>query len=132
MRVGVLILPEDPWPVAVEKWRRAEEMGFDHAWTYDHIAWGELRDKPWHASVPTLTAAALSTNTIRLGNQGVQTRTFVAGVTGTTTGGTASPVLVDSTGQLGTQSSSAATATTTAWRPWWTTPSSSGPTDRSS
>ena len=67
MRVGVLILPEDPWPVAVEKWRRAEEMGFDHAWTYDHIAWGELRDKPWHAAVPTLTAAALATNTIRLG-----------------------------------------------------------------
>src|SRR5437764_940980 len=67
MRVGVLILPEDPWPIAVEKWRRAEEMGFDHAWTYDHIAWGELRDKPWHAAVPTLTAAALATNTIRLG-----------------------------------------------------------------
>ena len=34
-------------------------MGFDHAWTYDHIAWRSLRDSPWFAAVPTLTAAAL-------------------------------------------------------------------------
>lgn len=67
MRVGVLILPEDSWSVAAEKWRRAEEFGFDHAWTYDHIAWRDLRDSPWFASVPTLTAAALVTTRIRLG-----------------------------------------------------------------
>ena len=67
MRLGVLILPEDRWPQAAEKWRRAEELGFDHAWTYDHLAWGPLRDSPWFAAVPTLTAAALSTATIRLG-----------------------------------------------------------------
>ena len=42
-------------------------MGFDHAWTYDHIAWRTLRDAPWFAAVPTLTAAALVTSTIRLG-----------------------------------------------------------------
>jgi hypothetical protein len=45
-------------------------------------------------------------NTIRIGNQGTQTKTFLAGVTGETTGGTASPVLVDANGQLGTTSSS--------------------------
>jgi alkanesulfonate monooxygenase SsuD/methylene tetrahydromethanopterin reductase-like flavin-dependent oxidoreductase (luciferase family) len=67
VRVGVLILPEDPWPVAATKWKRAEELGFDHAWTYDHIAWGELRDSSWFASVPTLTAAAAATTRIRLG-----------------------------------------------------------------
>jgi alkanesulfonate monooxygenase SsuD/methylene tetrahydromethanopterin reductase-like flavin-dependent oxidoreductase (luciferase family) len=67
MRVGVLILPEHRWGVAAEKWRRAEDLGFDHAWTYDHIAWGELRDSPWFASIPTLTAAAMATTTIRLG-----------------------------------------------------------------
>ena len=48
-------------------WARAEAMGFDHAWTYDHIAWRTLRDSPWFAAVPTLTAAALATSTIRLG-----------------------------------------------------------------
>lgn len=67
MRVGVCILPEDPWPVAAQKWRQAEEWGFDHAWTYDHLAWRDLRDAPWHAAIPTLTAAAAVTSTIRLG-----------------------------------------------------------------
>ncbi|MGH8823754.1 MAG: LLM class flavin-dependent oxidoreductase [Jiangellaceae bacterium] len=67
VRVGVLILPEDRWSAAVEKWRRAEAMGFHHAWTYDHIAWRQLRNSPWFASIPTLTAAAVATTTIRLG-----------------------------------------------------------------
>ena len=67
MRLGVLILPEHHWPAAADKWLRAEELGFDHAWTYDHIAWGDLRDATWFASVPTLAAAACVTSTIRLG-----------------------------------------------------------------
>lgn len=67
MRFGVLILPEHQWSAAIEKWQRAEELGFDHAWTYDHIAWGDLRNAPWFASIPTLTAAAVVTTTIRLG-----------------------------------------------------------------
>ena len=67
MRLGVLILPEHRWPAAADQWLRAEELGFDHAWTYDHIAWGDLRDATWFASVPTLAAAACVTSTIRLG-----------------------------------------------------------------
>jgi alkanesulfonate monooxygenase SsuD/methylene tetrahydromethanopterin reductase-like flavin-dependent oxidoreductase (luciferase family) len=67
VRVGALILPEHPWAVAEGVWRRAEDLGFAHAWTYDHLAWRALRDSPWHAAVPTLTAAALATTTIRLG-----------------------------------------------------------------
>jgi alkanesulfonate monooxygenase SsuD/methylene tetrahydromethanopterin reductase-like flavin-dependent oxidoreductase (luciferase family) len=65
--MGVLILPEHRWPTAREVWRRAEELGFDHAWTYDHLAWRSLRDSPWFGAVPTLTAAALATARIRLG-----------------------------------------------------------------
>ena len=67
MQLGVLILPEHPWREAAPQWQRAEAMGFDHAWTYDHIAWRTLRDSAWFAAVPTLTAAALATSTIRLG-----------------------------------------------------------------
>jgi alkanesulfonate monooxygenase SsuD/methylene tetrahydromethanopterin reductase-like flavin-dependent oxidoreductase (luciferase family) len=67
MRLGVVILPELPWPVAQGAWRRAEELGFDHAWTYDHLAWRSLRDSPWFGAVPTLTAAATATERIRLG-----------------------------------------------------------------
>lgn len=70
-RVGVVILPQEPWREARRKWGQAEELGFDHVWTYDHLAWGTLADESWGATVPTLTAAALATSTIRIG-------TFVA------------------------------------------------------
>lgn len=67
VRLGVVILPEHRWPGAAERWARAEALGLDHAWTYDHIAWGDLRDSTWFAAIPTLTAAAMVTSTIRLG-----------------------------------------------------------------
>jgi alkanesulfonate monooxygenase SsuD/methylene tetrahydromethanopterin reductase-like flavin-dependent oxidoreductase (luciferase family) len=67
MRFGLTILPEHRWVDAAPKWRRAEELGFDHAWTYDHLVWGGLPDSPWYGTTPTLTAAAMVTSTIRLG-----------------------------------------------------------------
>jgi alkanesulfonate monooxygenase SsuD/methylene tetrahydromethanopterin reductase-like flavin-dependent oxidoreductase (luciferase family) len=67
MRFGLTILPEHRWSDAAPMWRRAEELGFDHAWTYDHLVWGGLPDSPWFGTVPTLTAAAMVTSTIRLG-----------------------------------------------------------------
>lgn len=71
MRHGIVVLPELPWSEAAPRWRAAEEMGFDHAWTYDHVVWGGLPDSPWYAATPTLTAAATVTDRIGLG-------TFVA------------------------------------------------------
>jgi len=71
MRHGIVILPQDPWPEARRRWQRAEELGFDHAWTYDHLSWRSLASEPWGATLPTLTAAATVTSRIRLG-------TFVA------------------------------------------------------
>jgi alkanesulfonate monooxygenase SsuD/methylene tetrahydromethanopterin reductase-like flavin-dependent oxidoreductase (luciferase family) len=67
MRFGLTILPEHRWSVAAPMWRRAQELGFDHAWTYDHLVWGGLPDSPWYGTIPTLTAAAMVTSTIRLG-----------------------------------------------------------------
>lgn len=67
MRVGIIILPDQPWSKASERWRRSEEYGFDHAWTYDHLGWRDLVDGPWFDAVPVLTAAALITSRIRLG-----------------------------------------------------------------
>jgi len=67
MHLGVLILPEFAWPTAQSVWRRAEELNFEHAWTYDHLAWRSFRDLTWFAAVPTLTAAAMVTERIRLG-----------------------------------------------------------------
>ncbi|MDV6012373.1 LLM class flavin-dependent oxidoreductase [Haloechinothrix sp. LS1_15] len=71
MRVGIVILTEDRWWSGEPKWRGAEELGFDHAWTYDHLGWRSLVDGPWFAALPTLTAAATVTEQIQLG-------TFVA------------------------------------------------------
>ena len=68
MRFGITILPEYRWSEAAPRWRRAEELGFDHAWTYDHLTWSGLQDSPWFGTTPTLTAAALVTSTIKLGS----------------------------------------------------------------
>jgi alkanesulfonate monooxygenase SsuD/methylene tetrahydromethanopterin reductase-like flavin-dependent oxidoreductase (luciferase family) len=67
MRFGLTILPELPWAELRPRWEAAEAMGFDHAWTYDHLVWGGLPESPWYATMPTLTAAALVTERIRLG-----------------------------------------------------------------
>lgn len=67
MRFGVVILPEHRWPEAAPRWRRAEALGFAHGWTYDHLAWRSLRDRPWFGALPTLGAAALVTERMRLG-----------------------------------------------------------------
>jgi alkanesulfonate monooxygenase SsuD/methylene tetrahydromethanopterin reductase-like flavin-dependent oxidoreductase (luciferase family) len=67
MRVGVVILPDQRWAEAARRWRSAEQFGFDHAWTYDHIGWRSLVDGPWFDAAVTLTAAAGVTETIRLG-----------------------------------------------------------------
>ena len=71
MRHGIVILPQDPWPEARRKWMLADQLGFDHAWTYDHLSWRSLAGEPWGATIPTLTAAAEATTRIRVG-------TFVA------------------------------------------------------
>jgi len=67
VRLGVAILPDRPWSLAAEKWRRAEDLGFDHVWTYDHVVWDGLRDSPWFGAVPTLATAGLVTERIRIG-----------------------------------------------------------------
>jgi alkanesulfonate monooxygenase SsuD/methylene tetrahydromethanopterin reductase-like flavin-dependent oxidoreductase (luciferase family) len=71
VRYGIVILADQRWEQAARRWRLAEQYGFAHAWTYDHLGWRELVDGPWFDAVPTLTAAALETSSIGLG-------TFVA------------------------------------------------------
>ena len=65
--VGIVLLPQERWASARRKWEQAEQWGFDHAWTYDHLAWRTLVDQPWFATVPLLAAAAAVTERIGLG-----------------------------------------------------------------
>ncbi|CAL9476730.1 F420-dependent glucose-6-phosphate dehydrogenase [Streptomyces sp. enrichment culture] len=69
MRLSTVILPVDRWHEGGRaKWRRAEELGFHAAYTYDHLSWRvPFRDGPWFGAVPTLTAAAGVTERMRLG-----------------------------------------------------------------
>ncbi len=67
VRFGIIILADQPWSQSAQRWRRAEEYGFEHAWTYDHLGWRSLVDGPWFDAVPTLTAAATVTERIKLG-----------------------------------------------------------------
>ena len=67
MRLGVLLIPTDPWPATVARARHLESLGFHHLWTYDHLSWQRYRDDPWHAAIPWLTGIAATTSRIRLG-----------------------------------------------------------------
>ncbi|MFF4935002.1 LLM class flavin-dependent oxidoreductase [Streptomyces griseofuscus] len=62
-----MILPDASWSEAARRWRCAEQLGFDHAWTFDHLMWRGLREHTWFSAIPTLTAAAGVTRRIRLG-----------------------------------------------------------------
>ncbi|MFD7643884.1 LLM class flavin-dependent oxidoreductase [Kitasatospora sp. NPDC059795] len=67
MRLSTVILPIHRWGEGQKIWRRAEELGFHAAYTYDHLSWRSFRDEPWFGSVSTLTAAACATERMRLG-----------------------------------------------------------------
>ena len=66
--LSTVVLPHRRWADgAREDWVRAEELGFDSAYTYDHLSWRSFRGGPWFGAVPTLAAAAGATSRIRLG-----------------------------------------------------------------
>ncbi|MEV6005714.1 LLM class flavin-dependent oxidoreductase [Streptomyces sp. NPDC051976] len=68
MRLSTVILPIYRWAdEGREVWRRAEELGFHAAYTYDHLTWRSFRERTWFGAVPTLTAAAGVTSRMRLG-----------------------------------------------------------------
>jgi alkanesulfonate monooxygenase SsuD/methylene tetrahydromethanopterin reductase-like flavin-dependent oxidoreductase (luciferase family) len=67
MRLSTIILPIYSWRDGRAVWRRAEQLGFHGAYTYDHLSWRTFRDGPWFGTMPTLAAAADATETIRLG-----------------------------------------------------------------
>ncbi|MER6094658.1 LLM class flavin-dependent oxidoreductase [Streptomyces sp. NPDC001728] len=67
MRLSTVILPIHRWSEGQKTWRRAEDLGFHAAYTYDHLSWRTFRDGPWFGALPTLTAAATATHRMRLG-----------------------------------------------------------------
>jgi alkanesulfonate monooxygenase SsuD/methylene tetrahydromethanopterin reductase-like flavin-dependent oxidoreductase (luciferase family) len=67
MRIGVLMMPTDPWPETVRIAQRLEAQGYHHLWVYDHHSWRRYQDRPWYGTYPWLTGLAALTEPIRLG-----------------------------------------------------------------
>jgi alkanesulfonate monooxygenase SsuD/methylene tetrahydromethanopterin reductase-like flavin-dependent oxidoreductase (luciferase family) len=67
MRLSTVILPSGRWSEVRHTWRRAEDMGFHAAYTYDHLSWRSFRDLPWFDALTTLSAAAVETSRMRIG-----------------------------------------------------------------
>lgn len=67
MRIGVVMLPTDPWEAALARAQHLEALGFHHLWTYDHLTWRRFRDHAWFAAMPWLTGIAAGTSRIRIG-----------------------------------------------------------------
>ena len=67
LRLGVVLMPTDPWSESVAAARRLETLGYHHLWVYDHLTWRRYRDRAWHGIYPWLTGIAASTERIRVG-----------------------------------------------------------------
>ena len=65
MKISTVMWPTRSWPETGDLWRRAEELGFDTAYVYDHTAWRGAT--PWYDAYTTLAAVAAVTSRIRLG-----------------------------------------------------------------
>ncbi|WP_345801749.1 LLM class flavin-dependent oxidoreductase [Microbacterium sp. AZCO] len=66
-RISVVIPPMGPWRDQAEWYRWAEDIGYDVAYTYDHLTHRTAVDLWLGEAFTTLTAAAASTRRIRLG-----------------------------------------------------------------
>ena len=66
--LSTVVLPHRRWAEGGRAdWQQVEELGFDTAYTYDHLSWRSFRGGPWFGAVPTLAAAAGVTTRLRLG-----------------------------------------------------------------
>ncbi len=65
VRVGTVLWPVQEWPQMAQTWQHAEDLGFDTAWLYDHLAW--RGHAPWDEAYTSLAAGAAVTSSIRLG-----------------------------------------------------------------
>ena len=66
-RISVVIPPMGPWQAESEWYRWAEAVGYDVAYTYDHLTHRTAEDLWLGEAFTTLTAAAACTERIRLG-----------------------------------------------------------------
>jgi alkanesulfonate monooxygenase SsuD/methylene tetrahydromethanopterin reductase-like flavin-dependent oxidoreductase (luciferase family) len=67
LRFGVLVLQDADFSILRERWRRAEQLGFDFLFVADHARHTRDGSQTWFDGWTTLVAMALETSTIRIG-----------------------------------------------------------------
>ena len=67
MRFGIEVPQDAPFPALVERWQRAEELGFDHLWVADHSGDYRNLDGTWFDGWTVLAVMAEETTRIRIG-----------------------------------------------------------------
>jgi len=67
LRFGVLVVPDAPFPVLVQRWRHVEALGFDFLFVADHYRHPRDASLPWFDGWTALAAMALQTSSIRIG-----------------------------------------------------------------
>src|SRR4028119_2126759 len=71
VRFGIEVPQDAPFPALVERWQRAEELGFDHLWVADHSADTRTDQRnlggTWFDGWTVLAVMAKETTRIRIG-----------------------------------------------------------------
>src|ERR671935_206920 len=66
MKLGVVIVPFEPWEQVLRWAREVEELGLDSLWVADHLV-NPIGAKPFYEGWTTLAALAQATSRIRVG-----------------------------------------------------------------
>jgi alkanesulfonate monooxygenase SsuD/methylene tetrahydromethanopterin reductase-like flavin-dependent oxidoreductase (luciferase family) len=67
LRVGTLVLPNEPWPDLAARWRRLEDGGVDSIWSCDHFTNPHRPGQPWFEATTSLMGLAAETDRVRIG-----------------------------------------------------------------
>ena len=67
LRVGTLVLPNEPWSDLVTRWRRLEDGGVDSIWSCDHFTNPHRPGQPWFEATTSLAGLAAETSRVRIG-----------------------------------------------------------------
>ena len=67
MSIGVLLLPNVPWPELARRAAEVEAAGFDAVWVDDHIVHPARPESPWLEAWTTLAGLATETRAITIG-----------------------------------------------------------------
>jgi alkanesulfonate monooxygenase SsuD/methylene tetrahydromethanopterin reductase-like flavin-dependent oxidoreductase (luciferase family) len=66
-RFDAIVLPNEPWPDLVARWKRLEGGGLDGIWSCDHFANPHRPGEPWFEATTSLMGLALATERVRIG-----------------------------------------------------------------